>query len=232
MMLLSDARRQRPHSTRPAPRAMIQPVAKLRFVERYCKPSDGWRVFVDIDASEEGKTGSPRQTAESQARQALARAEAPRAVADLIALGAHVRERKPAWLSCFGKSLPLPKGDRDILAVDCERRRLWIVEVEGDSGGQPEGKIYRALGQLVCAVSETTLAEYERFFTLVVHDDHAAGYLLRARAASALGISGLMIGATRDHDRWLFGEPPLPFTSALNGQTSLLGPPAPGVGES
>lgn len=126
-----------------APRAMIQPVAKLHFVERYCKPSDGWRVFVDIDASEEGKTGSARQTAESQARQSLARTEALRAIADLIAPGAHVRERKPAWLSCFGKGLPLPKGDRDILAVDCDRRRLWIVEVEGDSSGQPEGKILR-----------------------------------------------------------------------------------------
>ena len=26
---------------------MIQPVAKLRFVERYCSPSEGWSVFVD-----------------------------------------------------------------------------------------------------------------------------------------------------------------------------------------
>lgn len=37
---------------------MIQPVAKLRFVERYCHPAEGWSVFVDVDASEEGRTGS------------------------------------------------------------------------------------------------------------------------------------------------------------------------------
>jgi hypothetical protein len=187
---------------------MIQPVAKLRFVERYCNPADGWRVFVDIDPSEEGRTGSARQSAEAQARHARVLAEAPTAIQDLVRLGAHGGKWKVGWLSCFGSAVPLPKGERDILAVDCERRRLWIVEVEGDSGGQPEGKVYRALDQLVCAVSETTLSEYERFFTLVVCGDLAAAHLACAYAASKLGISALAISATRDEDRWLFGSRP------------------------
>lgn len=187
---------------------MIQPVAKLRFVERYCNPGNGWRVFVDIDPSEEGRTGSPRQGADSQARHARALAEAPAAITELTRLGAYVGKRKTAWFSCFGDGFALPKGDRDIVAVDCERRRLWIVEVEGDSGGQPEGKVYRALGQLVCAVSESTLVEYQRFFTVAVWGERAGAHLVRASAASKLGISGLVLGATSDEDRWLFGTRP------------------------
>src|SRR5262245_10147332 len=73
---------------------MIQALAKLRFVERFCKPSDGWRVFVDIDASEEGRTGSQRQSAQSRARHEKVLTEAPEAIAELKRLGAHVGKRK------------------------------------------------------------------------------------------------------------------------------------------
>jgi len=134
--------------------------------------------------------------------------DAPDAIEQLIGLGAHVGKRQAAWLSCFNEDLALPKADRDVIAVHRERRRLWIAEVEGDSGGQPEGNVYRALGQLVCAVSESTLTEYERFLTLVVYGDRASAHLAHASAASALGISGLVIGLTHNEDRWLFGAPP------------------------
>lgn len=187
---------------------MIQPVAKLAFVERFCNPSDGWHVFVDIDPSEEGRTGSQRQSAQSRARHERVLTEAPEAIAKLRRLGAYVGKRKVGWVSCFGSSFAQPKGDRDILAVHCERRKFWIVEVEGDSGGQPEGKIYRALGQLVCAVSEATLPNYERFLTLAVCDDRAAVHLERARAAFKLGISGIVLGPTPAGDRWIFGSQP------------------------
>jgi hypothetical protein len=42
--------------------------------------------------------------------------------------------------------------DRDIVAVHCERGMLLIAEVEGDSTGQPETKVYKAAGQLICGI--------------------------------------------------------------------------------
>jgi hypothetical protein len=174
---------------------MIQPIAKLRFVERYCNPQAGWRVFVDIDASEEGRTGSPRQTEGSKARQRVMQQQAPAAVRQLKQLGAFVGDRKRHWKAQFQNRLPLPPGDRDILAVHLDRRILWVVEVEGDSAGQPEGKIYKASGQLVCAVSETQLPEFERWLSLVVHGDRTAAHLKRAHALEQLGVSGLVIAA-------------------------------------
>ncbi len=129
---------------------MIQPLAKLRFVERYCSPKAGWRVFVDIDPSEEGRTGSQRQTEEARARQQLMREQAPDAIRQLKLLGAFVGERKRQWKAQFKGRLVLPPGDRDIIAVHTVHRILWVVEVEGDSSGQPEGKIYKAPACMTC----------------------------------------------------------------------------------
>jgi hypothetical protein len=186
---------------------MIQPIAKLRFVERYCSPSDGWSVFVDIDASEEGRTGSERRTATALARHARVLEEAPLAVRQLEEIGAFVGDRKRKWINHFGTGLAVPRGDRDIIAVHQDRRLLWVVEVEGDSGGQPEGKIYKALGQLLCAVTESRLDGFESSFTLVAWGDAVAVHLARARAASQIGISGLAIAEVVVDDRWLFGRP-------------------------
>jgi hypothetical protein len=187
---------------------MIQPIAKLLFVERYCRPADGWSVFVDIDPSEEGRTGSARQSEQARARLELMRLDAPRAVRDLVGMGAYVGKRKAQWGVCFGRTLPLPPGDRDIIAVHRDRKQLWIVEVEGDSSGQPEGKIYRAIGQLVCALSEVVVPGLERRLSLVVAGDSAGKYLARVRAIAALGISGLVVQEDSQQDRWLFGEAP------------------------
>ena len=49
-------------------------VLTLRFVDdwdmrRYCRPKAGWRVCVDIDPSEEGRTGSKREKRDSLERQ-------------------------------------------------------------------------------------------------------------------------------------------------------------------
>jgi hypothetical protein len=185
---------------------MIQPLVKLRFVERYCNPEAGWRVFVDIDPSEEGRTGSLRQTEEARARQQLMLEQAPDAVRQLRDLGAFVGERKRHWKAQFQDRLLLPPGDRDILAVHTDRGKLWVAEVEGDSSGQPERKIYKALGQLVCAVSEMHIPNFERFFSLVVWGDDTATHLKRARAIEQMGVSGLVIGERRVDDRWLFGR--------------------------
>lgn len=187
---------------------MIQPVAKLRFVERYCPPSEGWSVFVDVDPSEEGRTGSPRKSVEAQARQARMVEQAPLAIQEMQELGAFVGNRSVQWRSHFQGSMELPRGDRDIVAVHPAKRLLWIVEVEGDSGGQPEGKIYKALGQLVCAVSEMIIPSFEHYYSLVAWGDGAARHLSRARASSHLGISGLIIAESPARDTWLFGSPP------------------------
>jgi hypothetical protein len=187
---------------------MIQPVAKLRFVERYCHPKDGWSVFVDIDPSEEGRTGSPRQSEQAKALQQRMLTDGPLALGHLQRIGAHVGGRKDKWNSCFGKMHHLPKGDRDIIAVHAEKRILWVAEIEGDSGGQPEGKVYKALGQLVCAVSETHLPEFRRFLSLVVWGPRVTAHLKRTRACAQLGISGLAIADAPEADDWLFGERP------------------------
>jgi hypothetical protein len=185
---------------------MIQPFAKFRFVERYCHPKDGWRVFVDIDPSEEGRTGSTRKTEQAKARQRLMLKQAPIAIRQLQDLGAFVGERKRHWKTQFEDQLSLPPGDRDILAVNTDRRILWVAEVEGDSSGQPEGKMYKALGQLVCAVTEMYIPNFTRFFSLVVWGDNMVDHLMRARAVEQLGISGLVIAESAVDDRWLFGK--------------------------
>lgn len=192
---------------------MIQPLAKLHFVERYCNPDAGWRVFVDIDPSEEGLTGSERMTEEAKVRQRLMLEQAPEARRRLERLGAFVGARKRLWREEFKGRLVLPPGDRDILAVHTERKRLWVIEIEGDSSGQPEGKIYKALGQLVCAVSEMEIPGFDRRLSLVVWGDALAGHLRRARAAESLRVSGLVIGERHTDDRWLFGQEVLAWSS-------------------
>ena len=72
--------------------------------------------------------------------------------------------------------------------------------------GQPEGKVYKALGQLVCAVSEMHMPNFESVFTLAVWGDGMASHLGRARAVERLGVSGLVISEQPGNDQWLFGK--------------------------
>ena len=58
---------------------MFQPEVKLEFVRRYCNPDSGWIVYVDVDASEEGRTGGKRKTVEAEDRQKLMIADGKRA---------------------------------------------------------------------------------------------------------------------------------------------------------
>jgi hypothetical protein len=43
------------------------------------------------------------------------------------------------------------EGDRDIVAFYKATHRCLIAEVEGKSSGQPEQKVYRAIGQILAA---------------------------------------------------------------------------------
>jgi hypothetical protein len=188
---------------------VFQPLVKFHFVDRYCSPRDGWTVFVDIDASEEGRTGGARKNAEASVRQQKMQCEADEARASLEALGVHVGDRRRQWQKALGPALALPPGDRDILAVHRERLLLWVAEVEGGGAGQPEQKVYQALGQIVVAVQECVIPRYQSLYSVVVGDAGLKDHLERAKMLARIGVSGLYLAESRKDDIWLFeADPP------------------------
>ncbi|MEO7699621.1 MAG: hypothetical protein ABIZ04_10385 [Opitutus sp.] len=182
---------------------MFQPAAKLEFVRRYCSPRDGWRVFVDIDPSEEGNTGGERKTPETLDRQQRMREDAKRVRKELLELDVTVAGGRKAWFA--GTALPPVVGDRDVIAFHSGRRLCVIAEVEGDSSGQPEQKLYKAIGQLVVAAGERAPENWQRYFALVVFGDRIARHLEKARALAKLHACGLQLAPDPEKDRWFFG---------------------------
>lgn len=69
---------------------MFQPRTKPHFAESKVSPSSGWEVYVDIDASEEGRTGGPRKTDDAMRTQ-----EAMKLDSHLISPSAWIVEREP-----------------------------------------------------------------------------------------------------------------------------------------
>jgi len=181
---------------------MFQPRVKLEFVRRYCLPENGWRVCVDIDPSEEGRTGSKRETAESVQRQEAMLDDAPKVREALKVLDVNVGNRK-RW--CASGQLPYLEGDADIVAFNRVGKRCVVAEVEGASSGQPEQKLYKAIGQAVRAVGDLP-PEWDSRVVIVVYGDRIADHLRRAHALAKLGISGLTLADDARDDRWLFGE--------------------------
>jgi len=160
-------------------------------------------VYVDIDASEEGRTGGVRAIPEAQATQLRMQTEGELARKSLAQLGAQVGGSRADWFK--RQHLPPIVGDRDIVAFHQASKRCLIAEVEGASTGQPEQKLYKAIGQLVMATSETLLPpEWTVGFVLVVVGDKIARHLARATSLKKLGISALSIDADPKKDRWLF----------------------------
>lgn len=188
---------------------MFQPEVKLEFVRRYCSPANGWTVFVDIDASEEGRTGGERTTEEARRMQKQMRSDAKRVRRKFEKLpGVTVGGKREAWFETH--AFPRVEGDRDIVAFHHDQRFCLIAEVEGSSSGQPEQKFYKAIGQLVVAASAGELKGWKQTLVLVVHGEEIAMHLSRAIAPDKLGISALALAKTRTGDRWLFGNPRLP----------------------
>jgi len=184
---------------------MFQPRVKLEVVRRYCSPRSGWCVFVDIDASEEGRTGGERTTHEALVRQREMQQDAERVRQSLSRMGVTVGGGRSKWFRRVG--FPRLDGDRDIVAINAQRRMYLIAEVEGASSGQPEQKVYRAAGQLVVAVSAVLLDGWRRNLVLAVHGEEAAQHLRRVRGLEALGVAGLLVSKRPADDRWLFGRP-------------------------
>jgi hypothetical protein len=188
-------------------RAMFQPEAKSRFVSRYCNPRSGWIVFVDIDASEEGRTGGDRKTDDARQRQREMQEQGQVARRAMESLGITVGGSRREWFCQVAKvcqTLPTVPGDRDVVAIHPARRKLIVAEVEGDSSGQPETKLYKAIGQTVVAVSNIEANSFEVAVVIVVYGTSIAQHLRTVGNLAQLGISGVSLGATSTEDEWCF----------------------------
>jgi hypothetical protein len=182
---------------------VFQPEVKLAFVLRYCPPADGWRVFVDLDASELGRTGGPRVGDEARSRQLAMQQRGDRARGAMEAAGVTVGGSRRAWrLSCGAPTVP---GDRDIVAYHASGRRVLIAEVEGASSGQPEPKLYKAIGQIVTAVDACDWHGATPSYVLAIHGHKMIPHVRRASVLQRLGISAVHIGETLESDEWIFG---------------------------
>jgi hypothetical protein len=106
---------------------------------------------------------------------------------------------------CQSQSLPYLEGDPDVIAYDQFAKNLIVAEVEGESSGQPEQKLYKAIGQMVRTVSHLP-PSWSAHLVIVVYGDKIADHLQRAHALAKLGISGLALADDASRDRWLFGE--------------------------
>jgi hypothetical protein len=177
---------------------MFQPRLKLEFVRRYCSPRDGWLVSVDIDSSEMGNTGGERKSEKSKERQRQMEQAGSESCDALALLGVRLGRGRAAWMK--QNAVPQVKGDRDIIAFHKDKRLLLIAEVEGESSGQPEQKLYKAMGQLVMAASEPVPSGWRRVLVLVVVDGKMTPYLQRVEALTKLGISRLALATTPKSD--------------------------------
>ncbi|MGA2137602.1 MAG: hypothetical protein ABSH14_01950 [Verrucomicrobiia bacterium] len=163
---------------------------------------------MDIDPSEEGRTGGERKSEMAKHRQHLMHEAAGRACQELESMGAEVGGKRTRWFTRYG--LPAIEGDRDIVAFHKVRRVCVIAEAEGVSGGQPETKLYKAIGQIVVAASGVCPPGWRTTFVLVVHGREIADHLGRVTAFTRLGVSALSLSDTPQKDRWLFQDPLLP----------------------
>jgi hypothetical protein len=87
-----------------------------------------------------------------------------------------------------------------------------IAEVEGTSSGQPETKLYKAIGQLVMAVSIPRSSDWQMGFVLVVYGKEIAEHLGRTGVLARIGISALSLGSRPEQDLWLFRDALLPIS--------------------
>lgn len=106
-------------------------------------PSDGWSVWVDVDAMERAKGGKHPPDKRERAQIAEARLRSSG-----VQIGAHPQ---------FGRA--------DVVA-EHPQHGLWLIEAEGQSSRQREQAVYSALGQLVLQMGGQALN-----FALAAPDD-------------------------------------------------------------
>ena len=105
---------------------MYQLEVKRWLVEYRFPPSEGWKVYVDIDAMERANGGQHKPDKKGRVE------EAENA---LVVLGVIIG--------------PHPIYGRADIVAEHPTQGIYIVEVEGTSSKQKEQAIYSALGQLI-----------------------------------------------------------------------------------
>jgi hypothetical protein len=83
-----------------------------------------------------------------------------------------------------------------------------VAEVVGAAAGQPEQKLYKAIGQMVRTVSNLAPDwNLNTRFVIAVHGNEIASQLQGVKALAKLEISGVVIKDDARDDCWPFGEP-------------------------
>lgn len=179
----------------------------MEFIRRYCSPKSGWEVHVDIDPSEVGRTGGEKIGARARDSRIERRKDGEIVCAELAKLGVQVNGSRSAWSARLG--FPCLPGDRDLIAFHRGTRCCVIAEMEGVSGGQPEQKIYKAIGEIVMALSQNTLSDWHLEFVPAVHGAEMVRHLAAATVLTKLGVSVLAVAPDRVDDRWILGACPV-----------------------
>ena len=133
------------------------------------------------------------------------RTDATRVHAELDGIGVTVGGGALTWMRT--KKLPTIEGDRDIVAFHHGRGVVLVAEVEGDSSGQPEQKLYKAIGQAIMAVSDPAPPGWTKHVVIAVWGKEMARHLGRASALHRIGIAGVGIAGSVGADQWFFGNP-------------------------
>ncbi|MDP1780176.1 MAG: hypothetical protein Q8K73_07870, partial [Anaerolineales bacterium] len=104
---------------------MYQLEVKRWLVEYRFPPSEGWKVYVDIDSMERANGGQHKPDKKVHAE------DAEKALVVLgVTIGSH------------------PNYGRADIVAEHPKHGIYIVEVEGTSSRQKEQAVYSALGQL------------------------------------------------------------------------------------
>jgi hypothetical protein len=174
---------------------MFQPRAKLEFVRRYCPPNRGWHVCVDIDGSEKGTAG--KRTKESSIKRGL------EMQADWFHVEKELRGLKvrignyPSWC----KELNLSTfGHRPDIATYHSDRGCIIAEVEAQSTGQPEDKVYMAVGQIMLAASVPISEKWKPHFFVVVHGSKMVDVFRRMTQLTKIPIFGFSLADNEEDE--------------------------------
>jgi hypothetical protein len=109
-------------------------------------------------------------------------------------------------VSALGLGFDLIVGDRDIVAVRRASKTLLVAEVEGASSGQPEQKLYKAIGQVVMSLAAATPTRWTRYTVVVVHGAAMSAHLRKATALAKLGVAGLSICEKTADDEWMLDD--------------------------
>lgn len=147
---------------------MYQLEVKRWLIAHRFHPNAGWKVYVDVDATERAKGGQHKP---DKAKRARAAEDA------LVSMGATIGAHAE-----FGRA--------DIVA-EHPKDGLFIVEVEGASSRQKEQAVYSALGQLVLQMHGR-----KHGFVLAVPDEASWEKQLRKippHARETLGLSCVLV---------------------------------------